>query len=71
MYVGAGVSNVVSQVGHVQESVFLLLLCLMEEGDQVSGQSPVKLLVLGIQHQENQVKSRGRDGRNRRTNRGV
>ena len=34
----------------------LLLPALVVEGDQVGGQPAVELLVLGVQHQENQVK---------------
>ena len=37
--------------------ILLILLALMVERHEVSGQSPVKLLILRVQHEEDEVKS--------------
>lgn len=53
------VRDVVLQHGHVQELFLHLLLGLVVERHQVVSQPAVVSLILGIQHQENEVESDG------------
>ena len=52
----SGEGDVISQVLHVHEGVLPVLSALVVERDQMGAQPPVKLLVLGVQHQEDKVK---------------
>lgn len=54
--VGAGVSDVVLQHGHIQVLLLDLLLALVVQRDQVMRQASVVHLVLRVQHQEDQIK---------------
>lgn len=57
--VGSCVRDVVLQHSHVQELFLHLLLTLVVQRHQVVGQPAVVCLVLGIQHQEDEVESDG------------
>lgn len=56
----SGKGNVVSQVLHAHEGVLSVLSALVVQGDKMGAESPVELLVLGIQHQEDEVEPGGR-----------
>lgn len=53
------VCDVIPQHGHVQELLVELLLALVVQRHQVVGQPAVISLILGIQHQEDQIESDG------------
>ena len=51
-----GTLNEVTQMVSYEVCSLLVLFALVVEGDQVGGQTMVKLFILGVQHQEDQVK---------------
>lgn len=53
------IRDVVPQHGHVEELLLHLLLALVVQRHQVVGQPAVVGLILGIQHQEDEVESDG------------
>lgn len=62
--VGSTKRDVISEISHVHKGLLFLHQALVVKGDKVSSQSSIKLLILRIQHQEDEIKpsERGEEG---------